>query len=157
MIFAEKCRLLETEEEKILPYYLSSLTDEDKEELDKEQQLDLDTQMPKELDECLKFENFWKHYNKALFETLCLEKEKQTLSTENTKLRIILKQYLDGISVNETVMNQTNPLLIINNRTNVRVGFPYRNSDRHKPDSYHKVVVEARSTVDLYKKHDLIC
>ena len=42
------------------------------------------------------------------------------LSLENNQLRIILKQYLEGISVNEEVMNHTNPLLIVNNRTNVR-------------------------------------
>ena len=36
---------------------------------------------------------------------------------ENEDLRTILKQYLDGISVNEEVMsNPLNPLLVVNSR-----------------------------------------
>lgn len=70
--------------------------------------------------EFIKLDNFWNHYNKALVDKLSLEKERKMLSLENNQLRIILKQYLEGISVNEEVMNHTNPLLIVNNRTNVR-------------------------------------
>jgi len=71
------------------------------------------------------FENFYKHYNKAALDKLSLEKEKQMLNHENTQLRSILKQYLDGISVNSDVLAQTNPLLIINNRANVRFEFRF--------------------------------
>ena len=65
-------------------------------------------------------ENFWKRFNKVLLDKSSLDKEKQMLSTENAQLRLLLKQYLDGISVNDEVLSQTNPLLIVNNRTNVR-------------------------------------
>ena len=68
----------------------------------------------------LNMENFWKRYNKVLLDKYSLDKEKQMLSTENAQLRLLLKQYLDGISVNDEVLSQTNPLLIVNNRTNVR-------------------------------------
>ena len=68
----------------------------------------------------LNLENFWKRYNKVLLDKSSLDKEKQMLSTENAQLRMLLKQYLDGISVNDEVLSQTNPLLIVNNRTNVR-------------------------------------
>ena len=34
-------------------------------------------------------------------------------------LQTILKQFLDGISVNEDVMNSNNPLLVINGRVNL--------------------------------------
>lgn len=31
----------------------------------------------------------------------------------------LLKQYLDGISVNDDVMNNNNPLLVVNNKINL--------------------------------------
>ena len=46
-----------------------------------------------------------------------IEKEKDRLGSENADLRTILKQYLDGISVNEDVINNPgNPLMILNNK-----------------------------------------
>jgi dynein regulatory complex subunit 2 len=68
----------------------------------------------------MSLENFWKRYNKVLLDKLSLDKEKQILSTENAQLRLLLKQYLDGISVNNEILANSNPLLIINNRSNVR-------------------------------------
>ena len=41
-------------------------------------------------------ENFWKRYNKVLLDKLALDKEKQTLEDENKRLKLLLKQYLDG-------------------------------------------------------------
>lgn len=50
-------------------------------------------------------------------DTVAVEREEQRLEQENTDLRTILKQYLDGISVNEDVMNNPlNPLMVVNNR-----------------------------------------
>ena len=46
-------------------------------------------------------------------------RERERLRHENGDLRSILKQYLDGISVNEEVINAPNPLLVVNHRTNV--------------------------------------
>ena len=46
-----------------------------------------------------------------------MDKERARLAAENADLRTILQQYLDGISVNEAVMNNPiNPLLVINQR-----------------------------------------
>ena len=42
-----------------------------------------------------------------------------SLRDENGDLRSILKQYLDGISVNEDVINAPNPLLVVNHKTNI--------------------------------------
>ena len=63
--------------------------------------------------------NFFKKHNKVLLDNLAIEKEHKRLSQENQELREILKQYLDGISVNEEVINAPNPLLVVNHRTNV--------------------------------------
>lgn len=65
-------------------------------------------------------ENFWKRYNKVLLDRYALDKEKHTLVEENQKLRMLLKQYLDGISVNDEILSQTNPLFVVNNQTNVK-------------------------------------
>ena len=35
-------------------------------------------------------------------------------------MRTLLKQYLDGISVNDEILSQVNPLFVVNNRTNVK-------------------------------------
>ncbi len=68
-------------------------------------------------------ENFLKRYNKVLLDRLALDKEKQTLVGENQQLRTLLKQYLDGISVNDEILSQVNPLFIVNNKTNVKYDF----------------------------------
>lgn len=44
----------------------------------------------------------------------------RTRMQENTQLRTLLKQYLDGISVNDEILSQVNPLFIVNQRTNVQ-------------------------------------
>ena len=65
-------------------------------------------------------ENFWKRYNKVLLDKVAMDKEKDTLMRENQQLRTLLKQYLDGISVNDEILNQVNPLFVVNHRTNVK-------------------------------------
>ena len=65
-------------------------------------------------------ENFWKRYNKVLLDKVALDKEKSTLLDENQQLRTVLKQYLDGISVNDEILSQVNPLFVVNQRTNVQ-------------------------------------
>ena len=42
-------------------------------------------------------ENFWRRYNKVLLDKLALDREKQILEEENSKLKALLKQYLDGM------------------------------------------------------------
>lgn len=41
-------------------------------------------------------QNFWKRYNKVLLDKLALDREHQVLENENSKLKSLLKQYLDG-------------------------------------------------------------
>jgi hypothetical protein len=117
---AEMCRKLETEEEKILPFYTSSLTEKEERDVQEALYETPSQDLADVMKDYLSLENFWKRYNKVLLDKASLDKEKQMLSTENAQLRILLKQYLDGISVNDEVLSNTNPLFIINNRTNVR-------------------------------------
>ena len=57
---------------------------------------------------------------------MAIERERERLRNENGDLRSILKQYLDGISVNEDVINNPNPLLVVNHKTNIVMPSSYR-------------------------------
>lgn len=121
---AEMCRKLETEEEKVLPFYASSLTQEEQDDVQ-----DAVTEPPSEqlasvMYEYQGLENFWKRYNKVLLDKVALDKEKNTQLQENQQLRTLLKQYLDGISVNDEILSQVNPLFVVNHRTNVKMNVP---------------------------------
>ena len=96
-------------------------------------------------------QHFWKRYNKVLLDRLALEREVSGLEQENVELRGLLKQYLDGISVNEEVLGANNTLLVVNNRTNaplsaVPVG------DARVRGSHHPNVVEASQVSQAYAR-----
>jgi hypothetical protein len=54
---------------------------------------------------------FWLRFNKVLLDNAAISQEQYHLRNENAKLKTLLKQYLDGISVNHDVMCQNNNLL----------------------------------------------
>jgi hypothetical protein len=58
-------------------------------------------------------QRFYKKFNKVLLDKTALQQEKIHLVAQNSQLRQMLKEYLDGISVNEDVLNNKNPLLMI--------------------------------------------
>lgn len=62
-------------------------------------------------------ERFWQRYNKVLLERLCLEREKEVLTRENQQLQVLLRQYLDGISVSDETLSQRNTLLMVSQPT----------------------------------------
>ncbi|KAJ3306390.1 Dynein regulatory complex subunit 2 [Kappamyces sp. JEL0829] len=105
---AEMNRKLETEEEKIMPFYdeSSSIETDD---------IQLAVDLPKEFDGMHQFN---KRFNKVFLDKLALDKKYDVLSDENTRLRSILKQYLDGITLSESVLAQLNPLIVVNGKTN---------------------------------------
>merc|ERR1719321_1031947 len=146
---SELCRKFETEREKVLPFYLSRdlLNEFEEGELDFGDE-DLKEEIRKELtdmgiDEWTYLDNFSKRYNKVKLDHLAIEQEKQRLQRENAQLRSILKQFLDGVSVNEDVLSQPNPLLVVNGRVNLN----------HVPVKHvgeKKVYVEAAHHVNNY-------
>jgi len=121
---AEMCRKLETEQEKVLPFYASSLTQDEEEDVAGAIQEAPSEPLAQLLHEYSALENFWKRYNKSMLDKLALDKEKHTLLQENQQLRAVLKQYLDGISVNDEILGQHNPLFVVNNKTNVKLSVP---------------------------------
>lgn len=141
---AEMCRRMETEEEKVLPFYASSLTVGEQEELQAAAEKELqESNLTKIAIDYAAMENFWKRYNKVLLDKLALRKEQQTLESENSHLRQILKQYLDGVSVNEETLSDRNPLFVVNHRTNVNLG----EERRGEKGPVNKTVVEAAHIV----------
>ncbi|KAH3890956.1 dynein regulatory complex subunit 2-like [Dreissena polymorpha] len=146
---SEMCRKLETEEEKVLPFYASSLTKEEQEDVEAAVLEAPSEPLANAMHEYTSLENFWKRFNKVMLDKLALDKERQTLLGENQQLRTLLKQYLDGISVNDEIISQVNPLFIVNNKTNVKLNVPVHDPRLRRPAA--QTVVEAAHVV----KHTL--
>jgi dynein regulatory complex subunit 2 len=64
--------------------------------------------------------NFFKRYNKVQLDEIAIEKQKEQLEKENQILKTMLKQYLDGISLNDEVLRNPNPLLVVNDKIDVK-------------------------------------
>jgi dynein regulatory complex subunit 2 len=54
------------------------------------------------------------------------EGERKRLQMENDELRVILKQYLNGISVTPDTVQEDNPLVVINSRSGIAIHQPVR-------------------------------
>jgi hypothetical protein len=91
-------------------------------------------------------DRFFRKYNRALLGKLSIDQEKGRLEKENADLRSILKQYLDGITVNSDAVDGPNSLLVINGRVNLN----QRPVRRMQKDP---VVVEATTVVHSYAAH----
>ncbi|NP_705738.1 dynein regulatory complex subunit 2 isoform 1 [Mus musculus] len=116
---AEICRKFETEEEKVLPFYSSVLTPEEQEEAKLQNPEDITEDLAKIMMDYAGMENFWKRYNKVKLEVLSLQHRRLQLLDISSKLREMLKQYLDGISVSDEVLSHLNPLFVVNHRSNL--------------------------------------
>lgn len=119
-------RKLETEREKVLPFYESTVDDALPEvtEEGKSYHPTATTKDGQPVDRFNYLDQFFKKYNKVALDRMALQTEHEALQRENDDLRAILKQYLDGITINEDVLAAPNPLLIINSRSNAVVPRP---------------------------------
>ncbi|GMF20315.1 unnamed protein product [Phytophthora lilii] len=159
----ELVRKLETERERVLPFYHSTLADErEANELTESVRLAMRTEQGREEEEALQMldfqpqglhngvpvseweylDLFWKRHNKVLLDELALRREKERVANENRELQTILQQYLAGISVSPTLLDGANPLLVVNGR--LRLHQPVMDADgkpRRKPviDANHMV------------------
>ncbi|XP_016056706.1 PREDICTED: coiled-coil domain-containing protein 65 [Miniopterus natalensis] len=141
---AEICRKFETEEEKVLPFYSSTFTPEEQEETEEISPEVLTEELAKVIADYIGMENFWKRYNKVKLEQLSLQHRRAQLLKINGKLREMLKQYLDGISVSDEVLSQLNPLFIVNHRSNLPQPLSTPTTqpgDKKRPTTYN--IIEA--------------
>jgi hypothetical protein len=64
--------------------------------------------------------------NWALLDKVANEGERKRLQMENDELRVILKQYLNGISITPDTIQEDNPLVVVNSRSGVAIHQPVR-------------------------------
>jgi acyl transferase domain-containing protein len=142
---AELCRRLETEREKVLPFYESTVEDEDvPDELKKEFQ-EISSEKYAEF---TYLNNFYKRFNKVQLDKIAIDKQKEQLGKENHILKTMLKQYLDGISLNDEVLKSVNPLLDVNYKLDVK-RLPI---EKMAPSDTH---IEATKVYNHYQKQNV--
>ncbi|XP_062058218.1 dynein regulatory complex subunit 2 isoform X4 [Lepus europaeus] len=139
---AEICRKFETEEEKVLPFYSSVLTPQEQ-EIEEQNQEELTEELVEVMADYVGMENFWKRYNKVKLEKLSLLQRRARLLEINGKLREMLKQYLDGISVSDEVLSQLNPLFIVNHQSNLPPAAPGLQPPDREPAAAYNVIEAA--------------
>jgi len=138
----EMCRKLETEEEKVLPFGVVPPTPRTEAEDDEIKQKSDLTDVVSDYEQ---LDGFWRRYNKVQLDKLALESEKSSLENENMTLRNVLRQYLDGVSVNNETLKEPNPLFVVNQRTNVKLQVPLIDPRVKRPTA---TVVEAAHIVN---------
>ncbi|KAI8803969.1 hypothetical protein BJ742DRAFT_742477 [Cladochytrium replicatum] len=122
---AEMNRKLETEQEKVMPFAVVVSAEGDQRDggsgEGEVESVVLNSSRPNSAKQVVQLpreyqamEQFYKRFNRVMLDKLALEKQRGALREENEHLRSILKQYLDGISVSEEVMQRLNPLMVVN-------------------------------------------
>lgn len=108
---AELCRRLETEREKVIPFYESTVTEDD---IPEDYRVAFSEITPEQYRRFSYVKNYFKRYNKVMLDKIAIQQQKELYLNENKTLKKLLKQYIDDISVNDDVMSNDNPLLVAN-------------------------------------------
>ncbi|XP_068068697.1 dynein regulatory complex subunit 2 [Anomalospiza imberbis] len=108
---AEMCRRLETEEEKVLPFYPSSLAEWEQQKARRVLEETASEPLARAMQDYVGLERFWQRFNKAKLEEKGLERARAALADRNQELRRLLQQYLAGATVNQKVPKDPHPLL----------------------------------------------
>ncbi|XP_040395702.1 dynein regulatory complex subunit 2 [Cygnus olor] len=116
---AEMCRGLETEGEKVLPFYPSSLAEGELFDADRVLKEKPAEPLAQALQDYVGLERFWQRFNKARLEERALARERAAVSRKNQQLRGLLQQYLEGLSVSPEALSKPNPLLAVEHKSRV--------------------------------------
>ncbi|NXS12856.1 DRC2 protein, partial [Neodrepanis coruscans] len=103
---AELCRRLETEEEKVLPFYPSSLAEEELQDARRVLEETPVEPLAWVMQDYVGLERFWQRFNKAKLEEKVLEQVQEALLKRNQHLRKLLNQYLEGVTVSQNVLKE---------------------------------------------------
>jgi hypothetical protein len=106
---SELCRKLETEKEKVIPFYESTVTEDD---IPDELQVLYKEVSEQESKSYGYIKNYFKRFNKVMLDKIAIQQQKELYRKENQTLKSLLKQYIDNISINDDVIAQDNPLLV---------------------------------------------
>ena len=61
-------------------------------------------------------EGIWRRYNHSLVSLHTMKKEEEKLENINKQLKRKLQEYNDGVTVNDRVLNNHNPLMVVNGK-----------------------------------------
>ncbi|XP_053907465.1 dynein regulatory complex subunit 2 isoform X2 [Cuculus canorus] len=114
---AEMCRRLETEEEKVLPFYPSSLAEDEQRDARWVLVESPTEPLARALRDYVGLERFWQRFNKVKLEEQALERERVALSQRNRWLRELLRRYLAGFSITREVLSEPNLLLAVEHKS----------------------------------------
>ncbi|CAN8207265.1 unnamed protein product [Coccothraustes coccothraustes] len=108
---AELCRRLETEEEKVLPFYPSSLGELEQQKVRRVLEETASEPLARVMKDYMGLERFWQRFNKAKLEEKGMERARAALAERNQELRRLLQQYLAGATISQKVPKDPHPLL----------------------------------------------
>ncbi|XP_075273656.1 dynein regulatory complex subunit 2-like isoform X2 [Opisthocomus hoazin] len=114
---AEMCRRLETEEEKVLPFYASSLAEGEQRDARRVLEETPAEPLAQAARDYVGLERFWQRFSKAKLEERALERERAALSRQNRHLRELLRHCLAVISVGPRVLAEPNPHLAVTHKS----------------------------------------
>ena len=106
---AELCRRLETEKEKVVPFYESTVAEED---IPEDLRVVFNEISEEQFRKYAYIKNYFKRYNKVMLDKIAIQQQKDLYLKENQTLKDLLKQYIDDISVNDDVIANPNPLIV---------------------------------------------
>ncbi|NWV16980.1 DRC2 protein, partial [Origma solitaria] len=107
---AEMCRRLETEDEKVLPFYPSSLAEWEQHDARRVLEETPSEPLAQALQDYVGLERFWQRFNKAKLEEKALEQALAALTNRNQHLRQLLQQYLQGVALNQKMLRDLHAL-----------------------------------------------
>ncbi|NXH89271.1 DRC2 protein, partial [Edolisoma coerulescens] len=107
---AEMCRRLETEEEKVLPFYPSSLAEGEQQDVRRILAASPSEPLARAVQDYVGLERFWQRFNKAKLEEKALERARAELANRNQHLQELLQKYLAGAALNQKVPRDPPPL-----------------------------------------------
>lgn len=148
------CKPLETEREQVLSFEANESPQEIEEDVRRRMAAnevgalltDKDVPMgPAAAADWQFLERFWTKHNKVMLDCAAISQEHHHLQQENQQLQLILKQYLDDISVNDSVMKSDNALLFASQAPNVVEG----EATRSIKGSKHVVIEGNKFMADL--------
>ncbi|XP_031464305.1 dynein regulatory complex subunit 2 [Phasianus colchicus] len=132
---AELCRRMESEEEKVLPFYPSSLAEGEQDDAQRVLREAPTEPLAQTVQDYVGLERFWQRFNKVKLEELAVGQQRAALTHSNRRLRALLRRYLDGLTVNPDVMSKPNALLDVSNKSCTPRNCPQRSRDAPQPRS----------------------
>ncbi|NWV74738.1 DRC2 protein, partial [Dasyornis broadbenti] len=107
---AEMCRRLETEDEKVVPFYPSSLAEWEQQDARRVLEETPSEPLAQAMQDYVGLERFWQRFNKAKLEEKALERARAALANKNQHLQQLLQQYLQGVALSQKVLRDSHPL-----------------------------------------------